>query len=175
MRAYVCVYLCVYILQCRAFRCLDKASTARQWTCLQKPSTVTPRTTGELRCEFWPQLFTNPVFSWLLHLVFLCLLHIPFGLSKFFHLCDSLLSLRFYGNRSYCYWCLEQYHSALTDAHRSIQLAPDWPKGYFRKGCALMGLKVSICCTTEWQSNHWSYWKTPQMWSQNISNTPWWT
>ncbi|XP_041789978.1 stress-induced-phosphoprotein 1-like isoform X2 [Chelmon rostratus] len=48
---------------------------------------------------------------------------------------------RFYGNRSYCYWCLEQYHSALTDAHRSIQLAPDWPKGYFRKGCALMGLK----------------------------------
>ncbi|XP_059188188.1 stress-induced-phosphoprotein 1-like isoform X2 [Centropristis striata] len=48
---------------------------------------------------------------------------------------------RFYGNRSYCYWCLEQYSSALTDAHRSIQLSPDWPKGYFRKGCALMGLK----------------------------------
>ncbi|XP_044047134.1 STI1-like protein isoform X1 [Siniperca chuatsi] len=48
---------------------------------------------------------------------------------------------RFYGNRSYCYWCLEQYSSALTDAQRSIQLAPDWPKGYFRKGCALMGLK----------------------------------
>ncbi|KAM8771816.1 uncharacterized protein AB9X84_005390 isoform 2-T2 [Acanthopagrus schlegelii] len=48
---------------------------------------------------------------------------------------------RFYGNRSYCYWCLEQYCSALTDAQRSIQLAPDWPKGHFRKGCALMGLK----------------------------------
>ncbi|XP_042340345.1 STI1-like protein [Plectropomus leopardus] len=48
---------------------------------------------------------------------------------------------RFYGNRSYCYWCLEQYSSALTDAQRSIQLAPDWPKGYFRKGCALLGLK----------------------------------
>nr|XP_046230470.1 hsp70-Hsp90 organizing protein 2-like isoform X2 [Scatophagus argus] len=48
---------------------------------------------------------------------------------------------RFYGNRSYCYWCLEQYCSALRDAQRSIQLAPDWPKGYFRKGCALMGLK----------------------------------
>ncbi|XP_031697631.1 stress-induced-phosphoprotein 1-like isoform X1 [Anarrhichthys ocellatus] len=48
---------------------------------------------------------------------------------------------RFYGNRSYCYWCLEQYSSALADAQRSIQLAPDWPKGYFRKGCALMGLK----------------------------------
>ncbi|XP_040002451.1 RNA polymerase II-associated protein 3-like isoform X2 [Xiphias gladius] len=48
---------------------------------------------------------------------------------------------RFYGNRSYCYWCLEQYSSALTDAQISIELAPDWPKGYFRKGCALMGLK----------------------------------
>ncbi|KAI3353502.1 hypothetical protein L3Q82_020022 [Scortum barcoo] len=48
---------------------------------------------------------------------------------------------RFYGNRSCCYWCLEQYSSALTDAQKSIQLAPDWPKGYFRKGCALMGLK----------------------------------
>uniref|UniRef100_A0A3B4UND3 Uncharacterized protein n=1 Tax=Seriola dumerili TaxID=41447 RepID=A0A3B4UND3_SERDU len=48
---------------------------------------------------------------------------------------------RFYGNRSYCYWCLEQYHAALSDAQRSIELAPDWPKGYFRKGCALMGLK----------------------------------
>ncbi|XP_029989174.1 uncharacterized protein LOC115418821 [Sphaeramia orbicularis] len=48
---------------------------------------------------------------------------------------------RFYGNRSYCYWCLEQYQWALTDAQRSIQLAPEWAKGYFRKGCALMGLK----------------------------------
>ncbi|GAA6230778.1 STI1-like protein isoform X1 [Lates japonicus] len=48
---------------------------------------------------------------------------------------------RFYGNRSFCYLCLEQYSSALTDAQRSIELAPDWPKGYFRKGCALMGLK----------------------------------
>nr|XP_029506068.1 tetratricopeptide repeat protein 31-like [Oncorhynchus nerka]XP_029506069.1 tetratricopeptide repeat protein 31-like [Oncorhynchus nerka] len=48
---------------------------------------------------------------------------------------------RFFGNRSYCYWCLERYPSALSDAQRSIQLAPDWPKGYFRKGSALMGLK----------------------------------
>uniref|UniRef100_A0A8C7J8W0 Uncharacterized LOC109878245 n=1 Tax=Oncorhynchus kisutch TaxID=8019 RepID=A0A8C7J8W0_ONCKI len=48
---------------------------------------------------------------------------------------------RFFGNRSYCYWCLELYPSALSDAQRSIQLAPDWPKGYFRKGSALMGLK----------------------------------
>lgn len=48
---------------------------------------------------------------------------------------------RFFGNRSYCYYCLEQYPQALGDAERSIELAPDWPKGYFRKGEALMGMK----------------------------------
>ncbi|KAJ8284696.1 hypothetical protein COCON_G00035460 [Conger conger] len=48
---------------------------------------------------------------------------------------------RFFGNRSYCYACLDQYTMALSDAERSIQLAPSWPKGYFRKGSALMGLK----------------------------------
>ncbi|XP_062318906.1 uncharacterized protein zgc:123010 [Osmerus eperlanus] len=48
---------------------------------------------------------------------------------------------RFFGNRSYCYACLEQYPQALADAERSIGLAPDWPKGYFRQGSALMGLK----------------------------------
>lgn len=48
---------------------------------------------------------------------------------------------RFFGNRSYCYYCLEQYPQALADAERSIQLAPDWPKGHFRQGRALMGMK----------------------------------
>nr|XP_057915128.1 tetratricopeptide repeat protein 31 isoform X2 [Doryrhamphus excisus] len=48
---------------------------------------------------------------------------------------------RFFGNRSYCYYCLEHYTQALADAERSIQLAPDWPKGHFRKGSALMGMK----------------------------------
>ncbi|XP_062256888.1 stress-induced-phosphoprotein 1 [Platichthys flesus] len=48
---------------------------------------------------------------------------------------------RFFGNRSYCYYCLEQYPQALADAERSLQLAPDWPKGHFRKGSALMGMK----------------------------------
>ncbi|KAM3606777.1 uncharacterized protein V6R79_023088 [Siganus canaliculatus] len=47
---------------------------------------------------------------------------------------------RFFGNRSYCYYCLEQYPQALEDADRSIQLAPDWAKGHFRKGSALMGM-----------------------------------
>ncbi|XP_045078815.1 hsp70-Hsp90 organizing protein 1-like isoform X2 [Coregonus clupeaformis] len=48
---------------------------------------------------------------------------------------------RFFGNRSYCYSCLEQYPQALSDAERSIQLATDWPKGHFRKGSALIGMK----------------------------------
>ncbi|XP_010887347.1 tetratricopeptide repeat protein 31 isoform X1 [Esox lucius] len=48
---------------------------------------------------------------------------------------------RFFGNRSYCYGCLQQFPQALADAEMSIQLAPDWPKGYFRKGSALMGMK----------------------------------
>lgn len=50
---------------------------------------------------------------------------------------------RIFGNRSYCYYCLEQYPEALTDAERALQLDPDWPKGHFRQGRALMGLKVS--------------------------------
>ncbi|XP_029554664.1 hsp70-Hsp90 organizing protein isoform X3 [Salmo trutta] len=48
---------------------------------------------------------------------------------------------RFFGNRSYCYSCLEQYPQALSDAEQSIQLAAAWPKGHFRKGSALIGMK----------------------------------
>lgn len=35
-----------------------------------------------------------------------------------------------------------QYEKALQDADVAISLAPDWPKGYFRRGRALAGLKV---------------------------------
>ncbi|XP_037126962.1 tetratricopeptide repeat protein 31 [Syngnathus acus] len=54
--------------------------------------------------------------------------------------CDPA-DYRFYGNRSYCYYWLELYPQALADGERSIQLAPGWPKGYFRKGSALMGMQ----------------------------------
>lgn len=50
---------------------------------------------------------------------------------------------RFFGNRSYCYGRIEKYDSALKDADSAINLAPEWPKGYFRKGRALTGLKRS--------------------------------
>ncbi|BFY97537.1 hypothetical protein BsWGS_00577 [Bradybaena similaris] len=49
---------------------------------------------------------------------------------------------RFFGNRSYCYDRIEQHEKALRDAEKAISLDKDWPKGYFRKGRALAGLKM---------------------------------
>ncbi|EMP23904.1 Tetratricopeptide repeat protein 31 [Chelonia mydas] len=48
---------------------------------------------------------------------------------------------RLFGNRSYCYERMQQYDKALRDAHVALSLLPGWPKGFFRKGKALMGLK----------------------------------
>ena len=56
----------------------------------------------------------------------------------------SLFLSRFFGNRSYCFDRLEEFAKALQDAEVTISLAPVWPKGYFRKGRALAGLKVGL-------------------------------
>ncbi|XP_069654295.1 tetratricopeptide repeat protein 31 isoform X2 [Haliaeetus albicilla] len=48
---------------------------------------------------------------------------------------------RLFGNRSYCYEKLQRYEEALRDAQVSLGLQPGWPKGLFRKGKALRGLK----------------------------------
>ncbi|XP_067012119.2 RNA polymerase II-associated protein 3 isoform X2 [Anabrus simplex] len=48
---------------------------------------------------------------------------------------------RFLSNRSFCYCQLEQYAKALKDADKAITLAPTSPKGYYRRGEALKGLK----------------------------------
>lgn len=48
---------------------------------------------------------------------------------------------RYYANRSFCYDHLQQYDRALKDANMCIRLSPVWPKGYFRKGRALVGLR----------------------------------
>ncbi|KAM6362479.1 tetratricopeptide repeat protein 31 isoform 2-T2 [Alca torda] len=48
---------------------------------------------------------------------------------------------RLFGNRSYCYEKLQRYEEALRDAQVSLGLQPRWPKGFFRKGKALRGLK----------------------------------
>lgn len=49
---------------------------------------------------------------------------------------------RLFGNRSYCYEKLRCYEEALRDAQVALGLQPGWPKGLFRKGKALRGLKV---------------------------------
>ncbi|XP_043276851.1 protein TOM71-like [Venturia canescens] len=38
-----------------------------------------------------------------------------------------------YSNRSYVFLKMQQYHFALEDAVMTIQLKPDWTKGYYRK------------------------------------------
>ncbi|XP_065071411.1 uncharacterized protein LOC135696066 isoform X1 [Rhopilema esculentum] len=48
---------------------------------------------------------------------------------------------RFFGNRSYCYDRTGKFENALKDAESAIDLASQWPKGFFRKGRALMGLE----------------------------------
>ncbi|KAI9008317.1 hypothetical protein BC832DRAFT_553737 [Gaertneriomyces semiglobifer] len=45
-----------------------------------------------------------------------------------------------YSNRSASYASLKQYEKALEDAEKTVQLKPDWPRGYSRKGAALHGL-----------------------------------
>jgi len=43
-------------------------------------------------------------------------------------------------NRSHAYYKLGDYEAALEDADRAIKARPDWGKGYFRKGKALLAL-----------------------------------
>ncbi|XP_013421842.1 LON peptidase N-terminal domain and RING finger protein 3 [Lingula anatina] len=43
-------------------------------------------------------------------------------------------------NMSYAYWALGKFDQALTNADMTVKLKPDWPKGHYRKGMALLGL-----------------------------------
>ncbi|GLG96911.1 Uncharacterized protein GBIM_03784 [Gryllus bimaculatus] len=47
---------------------------------------------------------------------------------------------RFFSNRSFCHCQLGNYTKALKDADKAINLAPNNPKGYYRRGEALKGL-----------------------------------
>ncbi|KAF0305486.1 Tetratricopeptide repeat protein 31 [Amphibalanus amphitrite] len=51
---------------------------------------------------------------------------------------------RFFGNRSFCFERLKQYDKALKDADRAIQIDPSWPKGFFRRGRALLGQLAAL-------------------------------
>ncbi|XP_041477657.1 dnaJ homolog subfamily C member 21-like [Lytechinus variegatus] len=63
---------------------------------------------------------------------------------KFFSKAIDLnpLDFRFFGNRSFCYDHLQMYDHALSDADQAILLDKTWPKGHYRKGRALSGLKL---------------------------------
>ena len=41
--------------------------------------------------------------------------------------------------------CVIVLFSALQDATEALRINEDWPKGHFRKGKALVGLKVCVC------------------------------
>ena len=44
----------------------------------------------------------------------------------------------FYSNRSACWLNLRKHKSAISDAQDCIRMAPRWPKGYSRLGCAYL-------------------------------------
>ncbi|CAK9301983.1 unnamed protein product [Gordionus sp. m RMFG-2023] len=46
-----------------------------------------------------------------------------------------------YSNRSAALAKIGRYNESLQDAEKTIEIKPDWPKGYSRKGAALMFLK----------------------------------
>uniref|UniRef100_S4RYJ0 RRM domain-containing protein n=1 Tax=Petromyzon marinus TaxID=7757 RepID=S4RYJ0_PETMA len=48
---------------------------------------------------------------------------------------------RYFGNRSYCFERLGKYNDALMDAEIAVNINPIWPRGYFRKARACIGLK----------------------------------
>lgn len=45
-----------------------------------------------------------------------------------------------YSNRSACYASQKDYKKALEDGEKTVELKPDWAKGYGRKAAALFGL-----------------------------------
>uniref|UniRef100_A0A8C6Y4F1 Tetratricopeptide repeat domain 31 n=1 Tax=Naja naja TaxID=35670 RepID=A0A8C6Y4F1_NAJNA len=51
---------------------------------------------------------------------------------------------RFFGNRSFCYEKLQSHAAALQDAQHALSLQPGWPRGLFRQGKALLGLKQYV-------------------------------
>jgi len=46
----------------------------------------------------------------------------------------------YYVNRAFCHIKMENFGSALADATKAIEAAPEFPKGYYRRGTAYMAL-----------------------------------
>jgi tetratricopeptide (TPR) repeat protein len=47
-------------------------------------------------------------------------------------------------NRSLAYFLLQRHQRSYSDAVRSLQLNPQWVRGFIRKGCALLAMGVRI-------------------------------
>jgi len=54
---------------------------------------------------------------------------------------DPSITHILYSNRSAAYLHVEDYVAALSDADEAVKLMPDWPRGYQRRGAALLRLK----------------------------------
>ncbi|KAM3310390.1 hypothetical protein ACQJBY_031221 [Aegilops geniculata] len=65
------------------------------------------------------------------------------GASKFYTEAIKLdpSDATLYSNRCLCYLQMTEADKALRDANTCIKLRPEWIKGYYRKGAALMSLK----------------------------------
>ncbi|KAL6637601.1 hypothetical protein ACP70R_025173 [Stipagrostis hirtigluma subsp. patula] len=65
------------------------------------------------------------------------------GASKFYTEAIKLdpADATLYSNRSLCHLKIGEAKDALHDANACISLRPEWPKGYYRKGAALMSLE----------------------------------
>eukprot|EP01059_Diplonema_ambulator_P027200 TRINITY_DN4500_c0_g1_i4.p2 TRINITY_DN4500_c0_g1~~TRINITY_DN4500_c0_g1_i4.p2 ORF type:complete len:414 (+),score=118.90 TRINITY_DN4500_c0_g1_i4:86-1327(+) len=50
----------------------------------------------------------------------------------------------YYTNRSAAYMTLEKFDLALADGKKAVELDPEWPKGHYRKGCALLQLQQPL-------------------------------
>eukprot|EP00755_Sulcionema_specki_P027314 Sspe_Gene.16697::Locus_5898_Transcript_2_3_Confidence_0.571_Length_1402::g.16697::m.16697 len=46
----------------------------------------------------------------------------------------------FYANRAAAYMALRKFSMALDDSKKAVAISPEWPKGHYRKGCALYHL-----------------------------------
>uniref|UniRef100_A0A0D9VXF5 Uncharacterized protein n=1 Tax=Leersia perrieri TaxID=77586 RepID=A0A0D9VXF5_9ORYZ len=66
-----------------------------------------------------------------------------FGASKIYSEALELdyFDATLYSNRSLCYLQIGEAQKALLDAQRCVELRPDWVKGHYREGGALMLLK----------------------------------
>ena len=59
-----------------------------------------------------------------------------------------------YSARSAAHFCLEKYDKALQDAIQTVEMRPDWSKGYFRKAEALSALQQAESALEAYRSAH---------------------